>query len=318
MDITVILCTYNRCENLASALESVAASQMPDSVLWEVLVVDNNSKDKTRQVVEEFVSRFPGRFRYAFESRSGKSNALNMAIQNSQAPILAFMDDDVQVEPDWLQKLTGIFQNPAYIGVGGRIFPEKSFILQPWLDPSIPYALAPLAMFDLGPEPGELNEPPFGTNMAFRREAFARYGDFRRDLGPQPGSEIRSEDTEFGMRLLLAGERLWYEPAAVVYHAVSKQRVKQSYFLNWWYGKGRGDVREGLFEGEKRWSLFGIPLVLLRRIAVWSLRGLLSFRRSRRFNCKVKIWWLAGGIRESFGTRRMHRDPGVSQTQGTP
>lgn len=318
MDISVILCTYNRCDSLAVALESVAISQMPDGVSWEVLVVDNNSKDETRKVIEQFVSRFPGRFRYVFEPRPGKSNALNSAIQNSQAPILAFMDDDVQVEPDWLQKLTRIFENFTYIGSGGRIFPEKGFVPQPWLDSSVRYALAPLAMFDLGPEAGELKEPPFGTNMAFRREAFSRYGEFRRDLGPQPGSEIRSEDTEFGMRLLLGGERLWYEPAAVVYHAVSQQRLKQAYFLKWWYGKGRADIREGMFEGEKRLSLFGVPLILLRRIIIWSLRGLLSFRRSQRFNCKVKVWWLAGGIRESFGRNQMQRNSGVSQPQGTP
>jgi len=318
MDISVILCTYNRCDILVMALESVAGSQMPDGVSWEVLVVDNNSKDKTREVIEQFVSRFPGRFRYVFEPRPGKSNALNSAIQNSQAPILAFMDDDVQVEPDWLQKLTRIFENFTYIGSGGRIFPEKGFVPQPWLDSSVRYALAPLAMFDLGPEAGELKEPPFGTNMAFRREAFSRYGEFRRDLGPQPGSEIRSEDTEFGMRLLLGGERLWYEPAAVVYHAVSQQRLKQAYFLKWWYGKGRADIREGMFEGEKRLSLFGVPLILLRRIIIWSLRGLLSFRRSQRFNCKVKVWWLAGGIRESFGRNQMQRNSGVSQPQGTP
>ena len=318
MDITVILCTYNRWESLAMALASVAVSQMPDGVSWEVLVVDNNSRDKTREVIEQFVSRFPGRFRYEFEPRPGKSNALNSAIQNSQAPILAFMDDDVQVEPDWLHKLTRIFENPAYIGSGGRIFPEKGFVPQSWLDSSVRYALAPLAMFDLGLDAGELKEPPFGTNMAFRREAFTQYGEFRRDLGPQPGSENRSEDTEFGMRLLLGGERLWYEPAAVVYHAVSQQRLKQAYFLKWWYGKGRADIREGMFEGEKRLSLFGVPLILPRRIIIWSLRGLLSLRRSQRFNCKVKVWWLAGGIRESFAGYRMQRDPDVSQPQGTP
>ena len=50
MKITVILCTYNRCQNLAQALESIAASKLPESVEWEVLVVDNNSSDQTREV----------------------------------------------------------------------------------------------------------------------------------------------------------------------------------------------------------------------------------------------------------------------------
>jgi len=59
MDITVALCTYNRCDSLAAALESVAVSRLPQSVSWEILVVDNNSTDQTREVVERFASSTP-------------------------------------------------------------------------------------------------------------------------------------------------------------------------------------------------------------------------------------------------------------------
>ncbi len=81
MNITVILCTYNRCLTLPKALKSVAASTLPKSVDWDVLVVDNNSNDQTRGVVEEFSSRHPGRFRYLFESKPCKSHALNAGIR---------------------------------------------------------------------------------------------------------------------------------------------------------------------------------------------------------------------------------------------
>jgi len=316
MDITVVLCTYNRCDCLAAALESVAVSRLPASVSWKVLVVDNNSKDKTREVVESFVLRYPGRFHYAFEAQPGKSHALNFAIRNSTSAVLAFMDDDVQVEPDWLYNLTRSLDNPSYCGSGGRILPERGFIPPRWLASSEQYSLAPLAMFDLGSEPGELKEPPFGTNMAFRREVFARYGDFRRDLGPQPGSEIRSEDTEFGMRVLSGGEHLWYEPAAVVYHAVPRHRVTKSYFLKWWYGKGRGDVREFGSETERHLSLFGVPLVVFRRVAMWTARWVFSLSPAQRFNCRVKVWWLAGRIRESFALSRTASQSHVSERQG--
>jgi glucosyl-dolichyl phosphate glucuronosyltransferase len=318
MDICVVLCTYNRCESLASALESVAASRLHASISWEVLVVDNNSSDKTREVAQDYISQYPGRFRYLFEPSQGKSNALNSAIQKSDAPILAFMDDDVEVEPDWLQHLTCALADPSFGGSGGRIIPQQGFELPAWLDDSSPYALAPIAMFDLGLDPCELKEPPFGTNMAFRREVFSRHGAFRRDLGPRPGSEIRSEDTEFGMRLLRSGERLWYEPAAVVHHAVPHHRVKQAYFLKWWYGKGRADVREGCFQTEERSIVFGVPLVLFRRIAIWSARWLLTFNLPKRFDCKAKVWWLAGEIRESLAGYHMQREGDVSQPQGTP
>ena len=77
MNITVIVCTFNRSGLLETALESIAASEMPAGIAWEILVADNNSSDGTRAVVEDFIRRHPGRFRYVFEPRPGKSNALN-------------------------------------------------------------------------------------------------------------------------------------------------------------------------------------------------------------------------------------------------
>src|ERR1700753_287852 len=121
MKISVILCTYNRCQSLGTALESVAASQMRDGTSWEVLVVDNNSKDQTREVVAQASARHPGRFRYYFEPKQGKSNALNAGIREAQGEILAFMDDDVEVDVQWLQKLTDIFDDQQWAGVGGRV-----------------------------------------------------------------------------------------------------------------------------------------------------------------------------------------------------
>lgn len=298
VDITVVLCTYNRCNSLAAALESVAVSRLPPSVSWEVFVVDNNSTDQTREVIEGFAFRNPGRFRYSFEPRPGKSNALNSAISNSNARILAFMDDDVQVEPDWLYMLTRIFDDPQYAGAGGRILPEAEFTPPAWLETSARYALAPLAMFDLGPVAGRLQEPPFGTNMAFRREVFVRYGDFRRDLGPRPGSEIRSEDTEFGMRLLQRGEHLWYEPAAVVHHKIARSRVTQHYFLKWWFDKARGDIREHGIPPGTRWYIAGIPLYLIRRLIAWTLRWLITFRSGPRFSAKLNLWVVVGAMKE--------------------
>src|SRR5271166_3382652 len=106
MKITVILCTYNRCVSLSSALESVAATTFSDPVEWEVLVVDNNSKDQTREVIQDYCRRSPGRFRYLFEGRQGKSYALNTGIRAAEGDVLAFMDDDVTVDPRWLQNLT--------------------------------------------------------------------------------------------------------------------------------------------------------------------------------------------------------------------
>ena len=305
MRVSVILCTYNRCESLRTALQSVAACRFPDPASWEVLVVDNNSKDQTRAVVEEFVRQYPGRFRYLFEPQPGKSHALNSGIQEARGDILAFMDDDVTVDPGWLQTLTNVLQSPEFAGVGGRILPERSFAPPAWLSMENRYALAPLAIFDLGTEAHQLPEPPFGTNMAFRKEMFVKYGGFRKDLGPRPGSEIRGEDTEFGDRILLAGERLWYEPAAVVYHSLPANRLRKEYFLKWWYDKARADLRADPDFNKPRLRFAGAPLVFYRRLIAWALRWMFSFQSARRFSCKLKVWMKIAEISEA---RRMSRD----------
>jgi GT2 family glycosyltransferase len=233
-----------------------------------------------------------------FEPKPGKSNALNSGIANARGEILAFMDDDVQVDAGWLNNLVEAIRDRACAGVGGRILPELGFVPTEWMDSTNPYGLAPLAVFDRGVDAAELNEPPFGTNMAFRREVFEKYGGFRTDLGPRPGTEIRNEDTEFGARLLSAGEHLWYEPAAVVYHSIPKNRVRREYFQAWWFDKGRANIREDGVPNDSKRRIAGIPTYLLRRIAVWVARWITGIRSRDRFSAKLKVWCLAGQIAE--------------------
>src|SRR6266852_75843 len=99
--ISLILCTYNRCQSLARPLESVAASRLPDSVNWEILVGDNTSHDQARHVIEDFCRHYPGRFRYLFEPNQGLSHARNAGIAEARGEIIAFTDDDVTVDPVW-------------------------------------------------------------------------------------------------------------------------------------------------------------------------------------------------------------------------
>src|SRR5262249_47968916 len=150
MNITVIVCTYNRCRMLPKALESLARSRVGRSVEWEVLVVDNNSRDETSKVVAEFMLRYPGRFRYLFEEHPGKSYALNAGIRDAAGAILAFADDDVVVDEQWLEQLAKPLFEGSWIGSGGRILPDWQHEPPRWLVLEGRYALAPLAAFDLG------------------------------------------------------------------------------------------------------------------------------------------------------------------------
>jgi glucosyl-dolichyl phosphate glucuronosyltransferase len=304
MKITVILCTYNRCRSLAKALESLVSQRLPAEVEWDVLVVDNNSHDETRVVIEDFASRYQKRFRYLFESQPGKSNALNAGIREAGGDILAFIDDDVCASVTWLHSLTLALLSGEYSGAGGRILAARDFSPPRWLPLQDRYGLAPLAFFDLGDQAGALMEPPFGTNMAFLAATFKQYGGFRTDLGPRPGSEIRAEDTDFGSRLLAGGERLWYEPSAIVYHTVPTSRLTRKYFLNWWLAKGQTESRMAKWAHSEHLSVASIPLILVRRLAAWTLRWMLTWKPARRFSAKLKVWGLAGQITELYRQRR--------------
>ena len=169
MDISVVICTYNRCRSLADSLESVANSRLPDSVEWEVVVVDNNSRDQTRQTVERFCQRYPQRFRYVFESDQGLSHARNAGIREARGAIIAFTDDDLTVEPTWLQNVTAPLRDEGpWAGTGGRILPAQTFAAPKWFALEGPYSMGGVlyAHFDLGEKPCELDRAPYGANMA--------------------------------------------------------------------------------------------------------------------------------------------------------
>ncbi len=284
-------------------LESVAASELSPAVEWEVLVVDNNSADQTRSAVEEFATMHPTRFRYVFEPNQGLSNARNAGILAARGEIIAFTDDDVIVDTSWLLNLTRCLHDQTWAGSGGRILPLQRGVLPRWLSLSGPYDLGgPVAaLFDQGDEPKELNLPPYGANMAFRRDMFQKYGYFRSDLGRRPGNLIGGEETEFGMRLIAAGERLGYIPSAIVYHPISEERLNKKYILAWSFDFGRAVT---LLKG-KRVAVLGIPRhfvsifnLVLRLLPLRIMYWLLAVNPQRRFFCKCRVWQTIGEIAE--------------------
>jgi GT2 family glycosyltransferase len=235
-----------------------------------------------------------------FEGRQGKSFALNTGIQQARGDLLAFVDDDVTVAPDWLHQLVAPLMDGKWVGSGGRVFPERSLALPKWVNRNSSFVVGPLVMFDLGATAAPLKEAPFGTNMAFRKELFHKHGGFRTDLGPCPGSEFRGEDSEYARRLLTAGEPLYYEPSAIVYHSVSEQRLTRRYFLAWWFDKGRCDVRTPGPSIGIGSSIAGVPLVFLRRLMVWLLKWTFSVGSAQRFENKLTAWYVAGEILEFY------------------
>jgi glucosyl-dolichyl phosphate glucuronosyltransferase len=309
--ISVLICSYNRAKTLGVALESLAVQSLPDSLAWEILVVDNNSTDQTRQAVEELQRKYPEQIRYILERQQGISNARNSGIQAARGEILVFLDDDETATVDWVQNLTANLHTSEWAGAGGRVLPPAGFTPPSWLSLKSYFVSGPLAIFDLGSEAGQLNEPAFGANMAFRKEVFDRFGGFRTDLGRSGNNMISNEDTEFGRRLMRAGLRLRYEPSAVTYHPVEENRLKKQYFLDWWFNKGRSDVRE-LGNSSGGMLILGIPLGSFRALLLALTRWMVSVEPPMRFGHKVSVWNCVGQIYESYrqwiGANRMNQE----------
>jgi GT2 family glycosyltransferase len=214
------------------------------------------------------------------------------------------VDDDVAVEPRWLEELTSVLHDGQWAGAGGRILPVRSFAPPRWLALDGPrnLGMSLCAQFDLGNAPAELKDAPFGTNMAFRREMFEKYGKFRTDLGRCSNSLMSNEDTEFGRRLMTGGERLRYVPSAVVYHEVQEGRVRKQFFLAWWFDRGRGSIRE-----DDKIPGAGEILKLISRTLPTAMGSVLSFDPQRRFYRKCMVWHAAGKLVEAY---RLSKQPG--------
>ena len=235
MDCSVVIATYNRARLLQQTLASLRAQVLPARLDWEIVVVDNNSNDETRRVVESFARQDGVQIRYLFESRQGKSFALNTALPVSRGRTIAFTDDDITPRHDWLQVTLGAIRSGELDGVGGKVLPRWEVDPPRWFLER-PGLLMWLAMLD-SDERRLLDYPMtnqyrlVGANMAFNRTLFAEFGDFNTSLSHRGKRLYGSEETELIHRFLKGGKRLGYEPESVVYHHVGRARLTKRFFL---------------------------------------------------------------------------------------
>jgi len=240
--VSIVIATRNRSVLLGQTLDAIARQRWPREQL-EVIVADNGSTDGTQAVVERAAARADGApVRYLFVEEPGKSHAVNAALRVTRGDLIALTDDDVQPDPEWLSALARAVEETDADFVAGRILPLWEVDPPSWMSPPLYGALA---IPDNGVARVRIaaDEParvmPIGANMAVRASVVARLGGLRTDLGKLEGSLRTGEDHEFFLRLLHAGCRGIYEPAAVVSHWVPASRLSPSYFRRWLYQNGR-------------------------------------------------------------------------------
>lgn len=267
--LSLVIATYNRAEQLLVTLRSVAAQTAPPAA-WECVVVDNNSSDDTSRRFEEFREMFPAlALRCVRERRQGLSWARNRGIAESAGDVIAIIDDDERIVPEFIASYIAFFDaHPGVAAAGGPIVAEYLAGRPAWMSR---YTERPIANpIDLGPAPRPFprGRIPGGGNMAVRRGAVERYGAFDPALGRCGGRLLGGEESDLFERLARGGEQCWYVPGAVMHHLIPPEKLTRDYFDRLCYNIGVSQrVRAALHGGEARlWAgeavKWGVTLAL--------------------------------------------------------
>jgi glycosyltransferase involved in cell wall biosynthesis len=238
MHLSVIIATWNRSTILQRTLRSLVDMRVPEGVTYELLVCDNNSTDDTKAVVEGFKDALP--LTYLFEATQGKSHALNLAIRHATGAWLLFLDDDVQVDRQWLAAyIDGIAQHPEAACMGGAIHEWLDEPVSGWRAFLLREFPATFGLLLLDKDiPMTVDRVPHGANMAVRSDKIVP-GSFDPKRGMTGGKRVSGEDVLLTQRLLKLGETGWLLAGAKVGHHLPKDRTGVRAFCGWHVGIGR-------------------------------------------------------------------------------
>jgi glycosyltransferase involved in cell wall biosynthesis len=329
MKFSVLIPTYNRSGELRKTLQSL--SEQEGNVDWEVIVVDNNSSDDTREVVTEMAREFPVEMRYLFEGEQGKPAALNSGMAIAHGDVIAFTDDDHRFEPDWLAQAEAGLNRFNCDYVGGKILPLFEGPVPRWLTTESGRHRSVIGMADYGPDPHEFaDRPAMGGNLVVRREAFSRVGSWDNRLGRRGKTLLGQEQREWCMRARAVGLRGFYIPEMVVYHMVPVERLQKKYFRRWfyWHGISRAILHENfgldmeapeetVLDFTKVPRLAGVPRYMFRTCLtrVKELgKATAKNDPARAFDEELWLWFFAGILRQRWKNRHVSI-PGINNTQ---
>ncbi|MDG6249254.1 glycosyltransferase [Methanocalculus sp.] len=228
VQISVIICTYNRSNILSGSIESLM-HQTADKEIFEIIVVDNNSTDNTKEIVNQF--RNAENLRYIFEPNQGLSHARNRGFREAKGEYVAYIDDDARADPDWI---TGIYMmlqelNPRPIGIGGPIYPF-------YLSEKPDWFLDEYEIRSWGDAPRYLKKGEFfsGSNMVFSKAVLERLGGFDINLGVKGETLNLGEETRLFNKIwdeYNEKEMFYYSPDLKVYHLVPADKMNLHYFF---------------------------------------------------------------------------------------
>lgn len=304
MDATVIVCTYNRAESLRDTLRVLRALKASPARTWEVIVVDNNSSDHTKAVVEE-AQRNWSLLRYEFESQQGLSYARNRGISCAVGGVILFTDDDVLPEPEWLETTLAGLERFAADACGGYIAPIWEVPPPTWLTERFFGFVAVRTDRTDSFLMNSQDPTPFGANMAFRRAVFDEVGLFDTTRGRKGAVLASGEDGEMFERIHRAGLRVAFLGDSRVHHKVEAFRCTKKYLRRWRRQSSRNIAVSRGVPGERR--IANVPLYLfpqLLRAIGRALGGWLSQPSDEAFHREMIVWHFVGTMQGLWSTRR--------------
>ncbi len=234
--VSVAICTYNRSELLRGVLDTLEEQDAPGGLQWEVLLVDNDPDLSARPVFESRPPNTRLALRYIHEQQPGLSHARNRAILEARGDIIAFLDDDVLVQPGWLFEILHTFECTGADCVGGRVLvkwdghPEEV----------VKSCEKELVAFDKGRKDFrfEGREGPIGANLALKASVFHNQQPFVPGLGRTKNNLMGCEEIELLLRLVKQRRVIWYSAAAVVMHRTGGERLTAAYYKRREYWNG--------------------------------------------------------------------------------
>lgn len=220
-EISIVVCTYNRELYIESALNSLY-NQSADKNKFEVIMVDNNSQDNSKDIAIKFQNEHPDlNFRIVDEFKQGLCFARNCGVTNSRGEIITFIDDDAIANSDFINNILRHFRDNEIVALGGKvipIFPESE--QEPkWISK---YIDGIVSKMDMGEKKTFFTKKyPVGCNMSFKYEVFQEVGMFNTELF------LRSDEKDLFIRLKKKSDKIMYAPDVVVEHVMSAKRVSK-------------------------------------------------------------------------------------------
>jgi len=295
INISVIICTYNRADSLADTLHCLT-KQSYETKNWELIVVDNNSNDNSKEIITQYSKKLPN-LAYKFEPQQGLSYARNLGVNSAHGAIIVFTDDDVLPEVDWLVQIQNNMEKYNCDACGGYIAPKWETPPPSWLT-EIFYGFLAIKTDTNGPRQLSIDdELPFGANMAFRKSMFSRYGLFDTQKGRKGNILAGGEDIEMFERIIHANCSVYYFPSIKVTHKVETFRIKKNYFRRWRFQCSKNIAMTSSFESSR--CILGIPLYLINQTVgsiIKSFSYLITMPQDIAFRQEMIVWHFFGLI----------------------